>query len=105
MSTYRAHIFKQRQVGEREEVKIKFFDADGSPLDLGGGAPSESSSGAMMFRGVWDPDNDYKANDVVIWDPGDGRRLYIFRSDAAANASFPMNKVTALAMGENVSAG
>jgi hypothetical protein len=25
-STYRAHIFKQRQVGEREEVKIKYFD-------------------------------------------------------------------------------
>jgi len=37
VSTYKAHIFKQRNVGEREEVKIKIFGPDGSELDLGGG--------------------------------------------------------------------
>ena len=37
MNTYRAHIFKERNVGEREEVKLKIFGPDGSPLDLGGG--------------------------------------------------------------------
>ena len=39
MSTYKAHIFKQRNVGEREEVGLKLFMPDGTPIDLseGGG--------------------------------------------------------------------
>ena len=31
-NTYGAHIFKQASVGEREEVKIKLFMPDGSPI-------------------------------------------------------------------------
>lgn len=34
MSTLRAHIFEQRVVGQREEVKIKLFDENGDPIDL-----------------------------------------------------------------------
>lgn len=34
---FNAHIFKHRQVGEREEVKLRLFNQDGSPADLGGG--------------------------------------------------------------------
>jgi hypothetical protein len=34
VSTFNAHIFKQRSVGEREEVKLKIFGPDGQPLDL-----------------------------------------------------------------------
>lgn len=41
-NTYGAHIFKQRSVGEREEVKIKLFGADGEPLDLAGGGSGDS---------------------------------------------------------------
>jgi hypothetical protein len=37
VSTYKAHIFKQRNVGEREEVKLKIFGPDGEELDLSGG--------------------------------------------------------------------
>lgn len=49
MSTYKAHIFKQRQVGEREEVKLKIFGPDGQPLDLtGGGGGGE----ALVFQGA-----------------------------------------------------
>src|SRR3954449_13194787 len=41
MSVLRAHIFKHRNVGEREEVKLKLFDENGDPIDLNnlGGAP------------------------------------------------------------------
>lgn len=34
MYAYPAHIFKQRQVGSREEVKIKLFNQNGDPIDL-----------------------------------------------------------------------
>jgi hypothetical protein len=44
-STFKAHIFKQRQVGEREEVRLKIFGPDGEPLDLG----SEASSDPLVL--------------------------------------------------------
>lgn len=31
---FKAHIFKTRQVGEREEVKLRMFRADGTPLEI-----------------------------------------------------------------------
>lgn len=37
MTTYRAHIFKQKSVGPREEIKLKLFMPDGTPVELGGG--------------------------------------------------------------------
>src|SRR3954471_19623039 len=40
-SSVNAHIFKRRQVGERQEVQIRFFDSKGKPLDLGGGGEGE----------------------------------------------------------------
>lgn len=49
MSTYKAHIFKQRNVGEREEVKIKLFNSDGTPLLLGGGGGSDEAK--LFFAG------------------------------------------------------
>lgn len=33
-NTYRAHIFKVRQLGQREEVKLKLFDMDDNPIDV-----------------------------------------------------------------------
>lgn len=91
-NTYGAHIFKQRQVGEREEVKIKLFLPDGTPLDLtslatdpgdDGEAPS---GGAMVFRGVWSPVQAYNANDVVLYDDGDGVKTYIFTENTTLGA-------------------
>lgn len=46
MSILRAHIFEQRVVGQREEVKIKLFDENGDLIDLnnlGGDAPAPVS--------------------------------------------------------------
>ena len=37
MTSIRAHIFKQRKVGEREEVKLRLFYPDGTPMELGSG--------------------------------------------------------------------
>lgn len=54
MSTYKAHIFKQRNVGHREEVKLKLFMPDGTPIDLsgsGGGGSDEGPTGFAWARG------------------------------------------------------
>lgn len=32
--TYNAHIFRRRKVGEREEVRMRLFGEDGSPLEI-----------------------------------------------------------------------
>lgn len=62
VSTYKAHIFKHRNVGEREEVKLKIFGPDGEELDLtgggGGGAGPESEPlpndlKRRMKSGLW----------------------------------------------------
>lgn len=37
MPTYKAHIFKQRQLGERQEVLFRVFGKDGNSIDLGPG--------------------------------------------------------------------
>jgi rhodanese-related sulfurtransferase len=36
MSMIKAHLFRQRKVGPREEVKLKLFDLNGKDLELGG---------------------------------------------------------------------
>lgn len=49
-SVFNAHIFKQRTVGEREEVKLKIFGPNGQPFDLtnlGGGG--EGSTTKMLL--------------------------------------------------------
>jgi len=55
----KAHIFKRRSVGEREEVTIKFFDEDNLPIKVGGGGVLDS------WKGAYDADLDYKAGDLV----------------------------------------
>lgn len=95
-NTYGAHIFKRRQVGEREEVKIKLFNPDGSPLILG-----SPSAGAMIWKGMWTAEDDFKENDVVLYDSGDGLRTYILTEDVAAGAlSFPLDKAVLLGIGD-----
>lgn len=89
-NTYGAHIFKRRQVGEREEVTIKLFKPDGTPLVLSGdpedgGEPEVSP--VMLYHGTWMPDHDYKRYDVVMYNPGDGYHTYIFDQDH--NAGLP----------------
>ena len=34
---FHAHMFRRRNLGEREEVKLKLFDKEGNPADLSGG--------------------------------------------------------------------
>ena len=51
-----AHIFKHRQVGEREEVRLKLFDLDGNPVDLSGSGGEEDSGpdGSLRWNGNFD---------------------------------------------------
>lgn len=53
-NTYGAHIFKRASVGEREEVTIKLFKPDGTPLDLEGGTgpddPGVPSSSDLLYE-------------------------------------------------------
>lgn len=72
-TTYRAHIFKQRQVGQREEVKIKLFGPDDTPIeDLeGGGLPPGGESGDVLTNfapgeGDWEPPISPMANWVNL---------------------------------------
>lgn len=49
---FNAHIFKRRSVGEREEVQLKVFDADGNPVDLsaaGSGGGDAGASDPVVF--------------------------------------------------------
>lgn len=46
---FKAHIFKQRTRGSREEVKIKLFNMDDSPFELGDGAPGGSGGGPSIY--------------------------------------------------------
>jgi len=69
-NTFKAHIFKRRSVGPREEVVIKLFDTDDSPLDIGG-APEPSGQAVLAaFKGDYDPDADYEAGSLVRYEGG-----------------------------------
>lgn len=89
-NTFGAHIFKRRSVGAREEVTIKLFKADGSPLNLSGdtdpGGGETDTGAAMVFKGTWDATKDYKTNEVVLFNPGGGVHSYIFTQDHNAAA-------------------
>jgi len=54
-NTFDAHIFKQRNVGEREEVRVKIFGPDGNPLDLAAGGDDGESVGSTIFIGQFGP--------------------------------------------------
>lgn len=62
MGTIRAHIFKERQVGGREEVRLKLFTSNGVPIDLGdlSGLPEGGDIGDVVTNtgpneGEWAP--------------------------------------------------
>jgi hypothetical protein len=65
-NTFGAHIFKRRQVGEREEVTIKLFNPDGSPF-TGGTPPDPTPPFSLLdvFKGDYDADVDYSAGELV----------------------------------------
>jgi len=58
----RAHIFKLRSRGEREEVKIRLMNPDGSDVDLGGGG------GSMLYRG-WSQKTNLPSSDEQVQIP------------------------------------
>lgn len=67
-NTMHAHLFKRRQVGQREEVVIKLFYPDGTPCDMdeyaGGGG--FDPTGMMRWQGMWtDVDDPHPYGDVV----------------------------------------
>lgn len=64
MTTYRAHIFKHRQVGGREEIRLKLFDENSEPINLGA-TETPSAVYTSTLTGITS-DN---ADDVVVsWD-------------------------------------
>lgn len=58
---FKAHIFKRRSVGEREEVDIRMFNLDGSPFDPGAG----ESPLLAAWQGDFVDTVDYSAGDLV----------------------------------------
>lgn len=50
-NAFRAHIFKSRQVGEREEVKLRLFHTDGTPVDIGVGSGLQGPAGPAGAQG------------------------------------------------------
>jgi hypothetical protein len=66
VSTLRAHIFKRRSVGEREEVDIKLFNRDGSPVVLGGGGGGSTSKFVLAGVAALDIPDDSVARRVAF---------------------------------------
>jgi len=73
-NTFKAHIFKRRSVGSREEVQLKVFGEDGKPIDLGSasGGPVEppepvdlSQALTSAWKGNYDETQDYPAGSLV----------------------------------------
>lgn len=66
-NTFGAHIFKRKSVGEREEVTIKLFKPDGSPLDVGEtpDAPDLSTALLAAWKGDFDTSLHYPAGSLV----------------------------------------
>jgi hypothetical protein len=62
----KAHIFKKRSRGEREEVEIKLFNMDDTDVELGGGG---SGGASLAFHGAANMDpvpNDGNEHDVAL---------------------------------------
>lgn len=72
MSLFNAHIFKRRSRGDREEVRIKLFNLDGTDADLGGG---EAKS--IFFAGTFNvepiPDNSGLGHELPLGNFGSPR--------------------------------
>lgn len=83
-NTFGAHIFKRRQVGEREEITIKLFKPDGSPLNVGE-APDLSVAVLAAWKGTYDDTQDYPAGSLVRL----GSATYLALLDAPHTALGP----------------
>lgn len=68
-NVFNAHIFKRSSRGEREEVRLKLFNPDGTPVELGGG-------GGLTWEGVYSA-QEYATGSVVRH----GTHLYIATED------------------------
>lgn len=75
-NTFGAHIFKRASVGEREEVTIKLFKPDGTPLYLDE-AP-EVPAGVMNWLGEYDEEAIYPPGAVVR---GGGKTYIVVGTD------------------------
>lgn len=65
-----AHIFKQRSVGEREEVRLRLFTVDGEPIDISAGG----GTGITFVNEIADLDPSPTGHPVVlVLDVGDGQ--------------------------------
>jgi hypothetical protein len=69
-NTFGAHLFKRRSVGEREEVTIKLFKMDGTPLNVGEAPdpvdpPDLSTAVLAAWQGAFDTNLDYAAGSLV----------------------------------------
>jgi hypothetical protein len=52
---FRAHLFKLRRVGEREEVKLRLFHSDGAPVEIGVGSAIQGPAGPTGPMGPMGP--------------------------------------------------
>lgn len=86
---FRAHIFKQRQVGDREEVKIQLFNSDGSPF-----GDVEPPNLSLAVREAWK--GDY--SDVVEYSEGS-----LVRHDGSTYLALADVSLADLAPGEEAS--
>ena len=71
-NTMHAHLFKRRQVGEREEVTLKLYYPDGTPCNLetleDGGGESHDLDQVMRWQGGWTEfDGNHNYGDVVLY--------------------------------------
>ena len=78
MANVVAHLFKRRSIGDREEVDLKLFQPDGSPITIG-----ETAEGTMVWRGAWSPVETYKRGEVVT----NGGATFVFNEDVDPNAA------------------
>lgn len=73
-NTMHAHLFKRRQVGQREEVVIKLFYPDGTPCDMEAFENGGGGASGWNWRGGWAADTDYKVGDVVVY------QIWVYRA-------------------------
>lgn len=74
---FKAHIFKRRSVGERQEVSIRMFNLDDTPF--------EGGSLLSVWKGDYDEDTEYKAGELVRYDDS----TWLALSDAPVGSQAP----------------
>lgn len=69
-NSFRAHIFKSRQVGEREEVRLKLFHTDGTPVEMGVGSGLQGPAGPAGPAGAQGPPGPIRSRTLYVKDYG-----------------------------------